>query len=333
MPKPKARGVMTDETRVTSGIDQEDQNERGPDETDADEGQGPGTAVVRRPGLHIVATPIGNAADLSRRALAVLRNADIVACEDTRVTRKLMGLYGVRTPLFAYNDHNGERVRPRLLERLHGGEMVALVSDAGTPLVSDPGFKLVRAVIAENLPVTVVPGPSAPIAALTLSGLPSDRFLFAGFLTPKSAARRRDLESLREIRASLIFFETAPRLEAALEDMLAVLGDRPAAVARELTKLYEEVRRGPLAMLLDHYRAAGPPKGEIVIVIGPPEEAVMVREAEGGLDAKLREALAGGSVKEASAAVAAELGLPRRQVYARALALAKELPAGAPDVP
>jgi len=316
MPKPKARGDKTDGTSVTSGTDENLEAGPAPAPTPA-----PGRHM---PGLHIVATPIGNAADLGRRALSVLSAADLIACEDTRVTRKLMGLYGIRTPLLAYNDHNGERVRPYLLERLREGAMVALVSDAGTPLVSDPGYKLVREVIDADLKVTVVPGPSAPIAALALSGLPSDRFLFAGFLPPKTVARRRDLQSLREVQASLIFFESGPRLVASLADMLAMLGDRKAAVARELTKIYEEVRRGTLGSLSEHYRVEGPPRGEIVVVIGPQEEAAVTQAAEADLDSKLRAALERGTLKEASAAVAAELGLPRRQVYARALALTGE---------
>jgi 16S rRNA (cytidine1402-2'-O)-methyltransferase len=274
------------------------------------------------PGLHLVATPIGNAADITLRALGVLRAANLIACEDTRVTGKLMALFGISTPRLAYNDHNGDRIRPLLLERLRGGEMIALVSDAGTPLVSDPGFKLVRAAIAEEVPVTIIPGASAPIAALALSGLPSDRFFFAGFLPGKAAQRRRELVALREVPGTLIFFEAARRLEEALGDMLEMLGDRPAAVARELTKLFEEVRRGMLSDLVGYYRCAGPPKGEIVLLVGPPEAGTRMEAAAAGLDEKLRAALGGASLKDASAAIAAELGLPRRQVYARALTLA-----------
>ena len=272
------------------------------------------------PGLHLVATPIGNIEDITLRALAVLQGADVIACEDTRVTAKLLTRHGVATPMLAYHDHNAERVRPLLLERLRQGEAVALVSDAGTPLVSDPGFKLVRAAIAEGLPVTALPGPSAALAALVLSGLPSDRFLFAGFLPPKSAARRRELAELARVPATLVFFEGASRLAAALADMAAVLGDRPAAVARELTKIYEEVRRGRLGELAAHYEAAGPPRGEIVITVAPPEEAP-AQEGE-ALDAQLEAALGEMSLKDASAAVSAATGLPRREVYARALALA-----------
>jgi 16S rRNA (cytidine1402-2'-O)-methyltransferase len=275
-------------------------------------------------GLHIVATPIGNAADITLRALEALRRVDLIACEDTRVTGNLMARYEIGTRRLAYNDHNAERVRPLLIERLRRGERIALVSDAGMPLISDPGYKLVRAAIAEGLPVTIVPGASAPLAALTLSGLPSDRFLFAGFLPNRSAARRRDLAELAAVPATLILFESARRLGEALADMASVLGDRPAAVAREMTKRFEEVRRGSLAALAAHYAAAGPPKGEIVIVIGPPAPAAAEDAAQAALtlDDMLRDALAGASLRDAAAAVAIASGLPRRAVYARALALA-----------
>ena len=273
-------------------------------------------------GLYLVATPIGNLGDISRRALDVLRRAARIACEDTRVTRKLLSAEGIATPLTAYHDHSGPRERRRLLDAIAGGEAVALVSDAGTPLVSDPGYKLVREAIAEGLAVTALPGPSAPLVALSLSGLPSDRFFFGGFLPSRSGARRDSLQALAEIDASLIFFEAPSRLAACLADMAAALGDRPAAVARELTKLHEEVRRGSLGELSGHYEAAGAPKGEIVVVVGPPAAT----EAGAGfdLDGALRDALGHASLRDAAAAVAAASGLPRRQVYARALELAKE---------
>jgi 16S rRNA (cytidine1402-2'-O)-methyltransferase len=273
-------------------------------------------------GLNIVATPIGNADDITLRALATLRAADVIACEDTRVTVKLLARHGIMTPLVAYHEHNAERVRPQLLERLRQGATVALVSDAGTPLVSDPGFKLVREALAEGLRVTTLPGPSAPLAALVLSGLPSDRFLFAGFLPPKSAGRRRVLMELANVPATLIFFESGARLTASLADMAETLGERPAAVARELTKLYEEVRRDTLGALAAQYRDAQPPRGEIVVLIGPPIAEAPVANAE-SVDAQLRAALGEMSVKDASAAIAAATGLPRRALYARALALAE----------
>jgi 16S rRNA (cytidine1402-2'-O)-methyltransferase len=273
-------------------------------------------------GLYVVATPIGNIADITLRALDILARVDVIACEDTRVSAKLLQRHGIETPLLAYHEHNGERMRPVLLGRVAQGQAVALISDAGTPLVSDPGFKLVRQAIAEGLRIQMLPGASAPIAALVLSGLPSDRFLFAGFLDSKTVARRRELAELGTLRATLIFFESAQRLAASLADMAAELGDRPAAVARELTKLFEEVRHGSLADLARHYEAAGPPKGEIVVVVGPPlpKEAATAQD----LDASLKAALARLTVRDAASEVAEALGLKRRDVYARALELADE---------
>lgn len=283
------------------------------------------TGAGPAPGLYVVATPIGNAADLSPRARAVLAAADVVACEDTRVTAKLLAIHGFSASLVAYHEYNARRMRPVLIKRLEEGETVALVSDAGTPLVSDPGYKLVREAISLGLPVTAVPGPSAPLAALVVSGLPSDRFLFAGFLPPRPTARRQALADIASLKATLIFLEAKQRLAATLTDMAEVLGPRPAAVARELTKLFEEVRRGPLPELARHFAEAGPPRGEVTIVVGPPEETVdneAGRQAE--LDRRLKEALAEGSLSDAVARVAAAVGLPRRQVYARALALREE---------
>ncbi|WP_035693748.1 16S rRNA (cytidine(1402)-2'-O)-methyltransferase [Azospirillum halopraeferens] len=273
------------------------------------------------PGLYLVATPIGNAADITVRALDTLRRADAVACEDTRVTGKLMMIHGLTTPLVSYHEHNAARMRPLLIERMRGGEAVALVSDAGTPLVSDPGYKLVRACVEAGVPVTALPGPSAPLTALVLSGLPSDRFLFAGFLPNRSTARRAALGELRPVPATLIVFESPNRLAASLADMADLLGPREAAVARELTKLYEEVRRGPLPALAAHYADAGPPKGEVVVVIGPPPADAAPAEAD--VDAALAEALERLSVRDAAAEVAARTGHPRRAVYARALELAR----------
>lgn len=270
------------------------------------------------PGLYLVATPIGNARDLTLRALDLLAAADTIACEDTRVTAKLLAIHGLSRPLFAYHDHNAARAGPQLIERLKRGEIVALCTDAGTPLISDPGFALVREAIAEGIPVTALPGPSAALTALTLSGLPAARFLFAGFLPPKSAARRRALAELAAVPATLIFYESPNRLPESLADMAAELGPRPAAVARELTKLYEEVRRAPLDALAAHYAEAGTPKGEIVVVVAPPE-AAPATDAE--VDAALEEALARLSLSDAAAEVAQATGRPKREVYARALAL------------
>jgi 16S rRNA (cytidine1402-2'-O)-methyltransferase len=266
----------------------------------------------------VVATPIGNLADITLRALSVLRSVDRIFCEDTRVTGMLLKRYRISTPLGAYHDHNAEEIRPVLLAALRSGERLALVSDAGTPLVSDPGYKLVRAAIAEDLPVTAVPGPTAAITALVLSGLPPDAFLFAGFLPPREAARQRALARWAEVEATLVFFESTPRLAESLADMARVLGNRAAAVARELTKLHEEVRRGRLAELAAYYRPGAPPRGEAVIVVGPPERRDL-DQAE--IDEKLRDALATLGVREAAARLAAETGRPRGELYRRALAL------------
>ena len=295
--------------------------ERGQTRAQPTEAAARGQREAVPPGLHVVATPIGNAGDLSFRAVEVLRAADLVACEDTRVTGKLLARHGIATRRFAYHEHNADRVRPVLLDKLRQGARIALVSDADTPLVSDPGYRLVRAVIAQGLPVTAVPGPSAPVTALVLSGLPPDRFLFAGFLPPKRTARRAELQGLAGLAATLVFFEAPHRLPESLADMEEILGKRPAAVTRELTKMFEEVRRGTLAELAAHYGAAGPPKGEIVIVVGPAPEAA---PEEAGLDSRLRAALASMSLRDAAAAVAEASGLPRRQVYARALELLGE---------
>jgi 16S rRNA (cytidine1402-2'-O)-methyltransferase len=270
------------------------------------------------PGLYIVATPIGNLRDITLRALDVLRRADAILCEDTRVTATLAQRYGLAAERIAYHDHNADQVRPKIMARLAAGATLALVSDAGTPLISDPGFKLVREAAAAGIPVTAVPGASALLAALTVAGLPTDRFLFVGFLPAKSAARRRALREIASVKASLVLYETAPRLGPALEDMAAMLGDRPAAVARELTKLHEEVRRDSLKALAERYKSEGPPKGEMVVIVGPPGAEAAT---EDDIDAQLAAALQTASLREASAAVAAATGLPRRQVYARALAL------------
>ena len=268
-------------------------------------------------GLYIVATPIGNMGDITGRAVEILAAADAVACEDTRVTGKLMRHHGLSSQLVRYDEHNAPRSRPGLIKRLLAGEIVALVSDAGTPLVSDPGYKLVREAVDAGITVYPLPGASSVLAALAVAGLPSDRFLFAGFLPPRQAARRSELHELVNIKASLVFLESAKRLAASLVDMVVVLGDREAAVCRELTKLYEEVRRGSLADLAAHYAEAGAPKGEIVIVTGPPVGNHQVLD----VDAALKELLVDHSVKEAAALIAAKSGLPKREVYARALVL------------
>jgi 16S rRNA (cytidine1402-2'-O)-methyltransferase len=269
-------------------------------------------------GLYVVATPIGHLSDITLRALETLAAADVIACEDTRVTRKLLDRYGIATRLTAYHDYNAAAARPKLLERLAAGEAVALVSDAGTPLISDPGYRLVRAAREAGHAVTTVPGSSAVLAALAVAGLATDRFFFDGFLPPKPAARRARIAELSAIPATLVLFETGPRIAAALADLAAGLGEREAAVCRELTKLHEEVRRAGLATLARSYAAEDAPRGEIVVVIAPPP----ARQPDGDkLDSLLRAALGRASVKDAVAEVAAATGRPRRDVYQRALAL------------
>jgi len=267
-------------------------------------------------GLYIVATPIGNLGDVTRRAVEVLARCDAVACEDTRVTGKLLKHLGLSKPLWRYDDHADDRARSRLLDRMRS-EAVALVSDAGTPLVSDPGYRLVREARAAGIAVTSLPGPSAPVVALTLSGLPNDRFLFAGFLPAKDKARAEVLEELAGVRTTLVFFETAPRLAKSLEAIDEVLPGREVAVARELTKLHEECRTGTAGELATHFEAH-PPRGEIVLLVGPPGEAeTSVEDA----DALLREALERLKPSHAAAEVARATGLDRKALYARALEL------------
>jgi 16S rRNA (cytidine1402-2'-O)-methyltransferase len=269
------------------------------------------------PGLHVTATPIGNARDITLRARDALAGCDLIAAEDTRVTSKLLSVYGISKPLTAYNDHNAARERPRLLAKLRDGARIVLVSDAGTPLVSDPGFKLVREALAEGLPVHALPGASAPLTGLMLAGLPTDRFFFAGFLANKQGERRSALEELRDVRATLIFFESAQRLGVTLKDMAEIFGNRPAAVARELTKLHEEVRRGSLTELARVYEAETP-KGEVTLLVGPPLHA----EPDFARAEKLlKQALPFMPVRAAADLVAEALEVPRRETYARALAL------------
>lgn len=268
------------------------------------------------PGLYIVATPIGNLGDVTMRAADVLARCDAVACEDTRVTGKLFRHLGIAKPLWRYDDHSEERDRTRLLEAMRD-QAVALVSDAGTPLVSDPGYRLVREAKAAGIAVTSLPGPSAPVMALTLSGLPSDRFLFAGFLPPKDKARADVLAELAGVRATLVFFETAPRLTKSLAAIGEGLPGREVAVARELTKLYEECRSGSAAELIAHYEAH-PPRGEIVLLVGPPAETAATAV---DADALLLAALATEKPSQAAAQVARATGLDRKALYARALEL------------
>jgi len=292
--------------------------------TGAEPEPGERAAAPLAPGLYLVATPIGNARDITLRALDVLAAADVLAAEDTRTARRLLEIHGVRRDLrslVAYHDHNGAQARPRLLAALDQGRSVALVSDAGTPLVADPGFRLAAEARAAGHAVTAVPGPSALLAALAVAGLPTDRFLFAGFLPSKRAARRRALAELAAVPATLVFYESPRRVAACLADMAEVLGAaREAAVCRELTKRFEEARRGGLGALAAAVAGEPEPRGEVVLLAGPP---VAAPPTAGELDAALAAALEGQTVRDAAAQVAAALGLPRREVYARALALGR----------
>ena len=269
------------------------------------------------PGLYIVATPIGNLGDLTPRAADILSRADLIAAEDTRVTAKLLRHIGAERPMTPYHDHNADRIRPGLVARL-GGEAIALVSDAGTPMISDPGFKLVRDARAAGHRIVTLPGPCAAVAALTLAGLPTDRFLFIGFLPSKEKAKGDAIAEVAAIRASLVMYESGPRLGATLAALAKGLGDREAAVAREISKTFEECVTGTLAELAGRYAEQGP-KGEIVIVVGPPGEAPPPEV--GDLDALLREALERLPIAKAAKEVAAATGLDRHDLYARALEL------------
>jgi len=275
------------------------------------------------PGLYVVATPIGNLGDITIRALQILAGSNRIACEDTRITRRLLDRFGIETPMTAYHDHSAPAVRRRLLDRLDAGEAIALVSDAGTPLLSDPGFKLVEEAISAGHAVVPIPGPSSLTAALCAAGLPSEAFFFAGFLPAKAAARKTRLRELANIPATIIILESPKRLAASLADMAAVLGgERPAALCREMTKLHETFDRKSLSELAAHY-AGKPVKGEIVLVIGPPDPATPVL-SQAAIEALLAEALGRGGVRDAADRVAADTGLSRRNLYQRALALERK---------
>ena len=269
------------------------------------------------PGLYIVATPIGNLGDVSARAKAVLAAADVIAVEDSRVTAKLLNHLGLKRQMIPYHDHNGDRVRPGLIARM-GGQVVVLVSDAGTPLISDPGYKLVRDARAAGHMVTTIPGPCAAVAALTLAGLPTDRFFFLGFLPPKEKAKREAIEEVAGIKATLILYESGPRLGATLAALARGLGDREAAVAREISKTFEETVTGTLSALAARYAESGP-KGEIVIIVGPPGPAEAA--SEGDVDAALRAAMLTLSPAKAAGEVARATGADRKLLYKQALAL------------
>jgi 16S rRNA (cytidine1402-2'-O)-methyltransferase len=264
------------------------------------------------PGLYLISTPIGNLADITLRALDTLDAADIVICEDTRVSGKLLNYYGLKKTLMPYHDHNAAQQRPAIIDALRGGSVVALISDAGTPLISDPGFKLVQDCAQAGIYVTAVPGANAPLPALQLSTFASDQFCFLGFLPAKQGPRKALLSEWKHVPASLIAFETGPRLEKALKDIADLYGERPVAVVREITKMYEEVRRGPAQQLHDEYAKAGAPKGEIVLVIAPPLEAAMDDQT---IEDHIRKALETMKTKDAALHVADLSGRPRAEIY------------------
>lgn len=278
-------------------------------------------AAEAAPGLYLVATPIGNLGDVTLRALELLAGANIIACEDTRVTRKLTERYGITTPLTPYHEHNAAEARPKLLARLVDGQAVALVSDAGTPLISDPGYKLVRAACEAGHAVTALPGASAVLTALSVAGLPTDHFFFEGFLPPRQSARQKRIAALANVPATLVLFESGPRIAAALADLAATLGTRAAAICRELTKLHEEVKRSDLVRLAQEYSTGAETRGEFVIVVAPSPDG---DETADNIDDLLRQALTRVSVKDAVGEVALATGRSRREVYQRALVLARE---------
>jgi len=287
------------------------------------------TAPKAKPGLYLVATPIGNLGDITLRALETLAGVDVIACEDTRITRRLTERYAIAALLKPYHEHNAALARPKILERLAQGASIALVSDAGTPLISDPGFKLVREVCAAGHAVIALPGPSSVLAALAVAALPTDRFFFEGFLPPKETARRTRLTELSRIDATLVMFESGSRVQATLSDLAGIMGARDAAICREMTKLHEDIRRAPVAELAQAADTLET-RGEFVLVIGPPAAGAQIM-AKDDLDNLLRHQLAHHSVKDAVAHAAELSGRPRREIYARALELAGEADAKGED--
>ena len=281
--------------------------------------------TIQRPtimsGLYLVATPIGNLGDLSMRTIEILQTVDVIACEDTRITSKILNKYAVKTKKITYHEHSAERTRLTLINMISSGKSVALVSDAGTPIISDPGFKLVRECIKKNFNITAIPGANAAITGLILSGLPANRFMFVGFLSSKKSQRDKELAELSCVQTTLIFYESTRRLVTTLRSMLAFLGDRPAAVARELTKRHEEIRRESISLLLDYYHGIAPPKGEIVIVVGPPLKKNNLSNSD--LDALILKQLQTLSVRDTTAKLAFDTKLPKRHIYSRAIKLFK----------
>jgi 16S rRNA (cytidine1402-2'-O)-methyltransferase len=282
----------------------------------------PVSAPKARPGLYLVATPIGNLGDITIRSLETLAGVDVIACEDTRITRRLLDRFAITATLMPYHEHNAAAARPKILDKLAHGGSIALVSDAGTPLISDPGYKLVREVCAAGFNVTALPGPSSVLTALSVAALPTDRFYFEGFLPAKETARRNRIAELARIDATLVMFEAGSRVQASLRDLADIMGGREAAICREMTKLHESISRAPLADLAANADTLET-RGEFVLVIGPPPKDADVISTD-ALDDMLRAALKRGSVKDAVAQAVELSGHPRREVYARALALANE---------
>ncbi len=276
-------------------------------------------SVPMKPGFYLVATPIGNLRDITFRALDVLSSVDLIVCEDTRVTGKLLNAYGFKKKMQVYNDHATDHQREALIEAVANGQSIAVLSDAGTPLVSDPGYKLVRNAVARDLYVTSIPGPNAALPALQLSGLPTDQFAFLGFLPPKTVARQETLKKWEAVPGTLVMYETGPRLLSSLQDMRIVLGNREAAVMRELTKMYEEAKRGTLSDLISYYQGKGAPKGEIVVVLGHAVAEVISTES---IEKQLIKALEKMSVRDAAEMVAQATGKPKKTIYTLALKLA-----------
>ena len=273
------------------------------------------------PGLYIVATPIGNLGDITLRALQILHKSDLVACEDTRVTRRLLSHYNIKVPTTSYNDHNAKKVIPRIIKLLQSGKIVALVSDAGTPLISDPGYRLVLAAISKNIPITAAPGPVAAVAALTIAGLPTDKFLFIGFLPTKKGAKKNYLKEIKNIQATLVFYESSQRLIETLYDMTEYLGNRSAAVMREITKKFEETKRGSLKELADQFSEEGAPRGEIVIIVSS-LEPIKISDQE--IDVLITKELVNNTLRDSVNIVAQSSGRAIREVYKRALIISKK---------
>ncbi|MCI5060864.1 MAG: 16S rRNA (cytidine(1402)-2'-O)-methyltransferase [Alphaproteobacteria bacterium] len=283
------------------------------------EGEAVGKPARAKPGFYLVATPIGNLRDMTFRALDILSSVDLIVCEDTRVTGKLMKAYGFKKQMEVYNDHSTEKQRDQLIEKVRQGSAVAVLSDAGMPLVSDPGYKLVRRALEEGVYVTSLPGANAALMGLQLSGLPSDQFSFLGFLPPKTSAREKALQKWRDVPGTLLIYETGPRLIDSLKDMQKVLGNREASVMRELTKIYEETKRGMLSELIAHYQNAGAPKGEIVVAVGASQAEI---QTEASIEEQLKAALAHMSVRDAAEVVSKATGKPKKAIYTLALKLA-----------